>query len=95
MWHVTQIIYYIYTVYTVYTLHEHSHTICMVSQVALVVKNLPAKAGALRDPWFNPWVRKIPLRMKWQCTPVFLPGESHGEKSLAGYSSWSQQSDIT
>ena len=37
---------------------------------------------------FNPWVRKIPWRGKWQPTPVFLPGESHGQRSLVGYSSW-------
>ena len=35
---------------------------------------------------FNPWVRKIPWRRAWQPTPVFLPGESHGQRSLAGYS---------
>jgi len=35
---------------------------------------------------FNPWVRKIPLRRAWQPTPVFLPGESHGQRSLAGCS---------
>ena len=35
---------------------------------------------------FNPWVRKSPWRRKWQLTPVFLPGESHGWRSLAGYS---------
>ena len=34
----------------------------------------------------NPWVGKIPWRRKWQPTPVFLPGESHGQRSLAGYS---------
>ena len=39
-----------------------------------------------RRPRFNPCVRKIPWRRKWQPTPVFLPGESHGERSLAGYS---------
>ena len=33
---------------------------------------------------FNPWIRKSPLRMKWQPTPVFLPGKSHGQRSLAG-----------
>ena len=33
---------------------------------------------------FDPWVRKIPWRRKWQPTPVFLPGESHGPRSLAG-----------
>ena len=31
---------------------------------------------------FNPWVRKIPWRRKWQPTPVFLPGKSHGQRSL-------------
>ena len=34
----------------------------------------------------DPWVRKIPWRRKWQPTPVFLPGECHGQRSLAGYS---------
>ena len=37
---------------------------------------------------FNPWVRKISWRRKWQPTPVFLPGKSHGQKSLVGYSPW-------
>jgi len=35
---------------------------------------------------FNPWVRKIPWRRKWQPTPIFLPGESHGQRSLVGFS---------
>ena len=35
---------------------------------------------------FHPWVRKIPLRRKWQSTPVFLPGKFHGQRSLKGYS---------
>ena len=37
---------------------------------------------------FNPWVRKIPWREKCQPTPSFLPGKSHGQKSLVGYSLW-------
>ena len=37
-------------------------------------------------PRFDPWVRKIPWRRKWQPTPVFLPGKSHGRRSLVGYS---------
>ena len=37
-------------------------------------------------PGFDLWVRKIPWRRKWQPTPVFLPGESHGWRSLVGYS---------
>ena len=45
---------------------------------------------------FNPWVRKMTWRRAWQPTPVFLPGESHGQRSLAGYSSWDcKESDTT
>ena len=39
----------------------------------------------------NPWVRKIPWRRKWEPAPVFLPEESHGERSLAGYSPWGRE----
>ena len=35
---------------------------------------------------FDPWVGKIPWRRAWQATPIFLPRQSHGEKSLVGYS---------
>ena len=38
-----------------------------------------------RRPWFNPWAKKIPWRRKWQPTPVFFLGKSHGQRSLAGY----------
>ena len=58
------------------------------SQAALVIKNPPANAGDVRDPWFDPWVRKIPRRKAWQTIAVFLPGESHGQRSRAGYSPW-------
>ena len=54
------------------------------SQVALVVNNMLANAGNMRCR-FNPWVKKIPWRRAWQPTPVFLPGESHGQRSLEGY----------
>ena len=37
---------------------------------------------------FNPWVGKIPWRRRWQSTPVLLPGKSHGQRSLVGYSPW-------
>ena len=37
---------------------------------------------------FDPWVGKIPWSRQWQPTPVFLPGKSHGQRSLAGYSPW-------
>ena len=37
---------------------------------------------------FNSWVRKTPWRREWQYTPVFLPGQSHGQRSLVGYNPW-------
>ena len=57
------------------------------SQVALVVKNPLISAGDIRGG-LNPWVRKIPLGRAWQSNPVFFPRESHGQKSLVGYSPW-------
>ena len=54
--------------------------------MTLVVKNPPANAGDLNRHVFDPWVRKTPCRRPWQTTPVFLPGESHGQRGLAGYS---------
>ena len=41
-----------------------------------------------RTHTFNPWVRKIPWRRIWQPTAIFLPGKSHGQRSLVGYNSW-------
>ena len=40
---------------------------------------------------FDHGAGKIPWRMKWQPAPIFLPGESHGQRSLAGYSPWDRQ----
>ena len=60
--------------------------------VAQIVKNLPA----IQDTWFWPRVRKIPWRRECQPTPVFLPGEFHGQRSLVGYGSWGcEESDMT
>ena len=56
--------------------------------MALVVKG-PTCQGRRCERWgFDPWVEKIPLRRIRQPTPVFLPGESHGQRSLAGYNPW-------
>ena len=52
-----------------------------------VVKNVPTSRRCKRCG-FDPWVGKILWRRKWQPTPVFLPGESHGQRSLTGYSPW-------
>ena len=53
----------------------------------LAVKNPPALPETRRLS-FNPWVRKIHWRRKWQPTPVFLPRESHGQRSLVGFCPW-------
>ena len=50
--------------------------------VAQMVKRL----STMRETGFDPWVRMIPWRRKWQSTPVLLPGKSHGQRSLLGYS---------
>ena len=60
--------------------------------VAQTVKRLPT----MRETGFDPWVGKFPWRSKWLPTPVFLPGESHGRRSLVGYSPQSRkESDTT
>ena len=60
-----------------------------------MLRNPPANAADTGDV-FDPWVGKISWRRAWQPTPVFLPGESHGQKSLAGYSPWGRrESDRT
>ena len=41
-----------------------------------------------KRPGFDPWVREISCKRKWQPTPVFLPGKPHGQRSLLGSSPW-------
>ena len=57
------------------------------SLVAQLVKNLPV----MQEPRFSPWVGKITWRKEQQLPPVFLPGEFHGQRRLAGYSPWSHK----
>ena len=52
-----------------------------------VVKESACQCRRRRRCGFNPWVEKTPWRRKRQPTPGFLPGESHGQRSLVGYSS--------
>ena len=44
-----------------------------------------------KKPGFDPWDWEIPWRKKWQPTLVFLPGKSHGQRSLVGYSPWGRK----
>ena len=55
------------------------HQVARTSLVAQTAKN----SLAMQETGFDPWVRKDPLEKKWQPTPVFLPGESHGWRGLA------------
>ena len=56
-------------------------------------KELTCQCRRLR---FDPWVAKIPWKKAWQPTPVVLPGESHGQRGLVGYSPWGRkESDTT
>ena len=48
-------------------------------------------ACIVEDPDFDPCVGKIPWRREWQPTPVFLPGKSHGQRILVGYSPWGRK----
>ena len=58
------------------------------SNVALVVKNSPPSAGDIRDTGSIPVSGRSPGVRKWQPTPVFMPGESHRQRSLVGYHPW-------
>ena len=62
------------------------------SLIAQLVKNLPA----MQETRVQFLGQEDPLERKWQPTPVFLPGESHGQRSLVGYSPWGcTESDTT
>ena len=73
---------------------EVSRICCPPMTAANVYCGLPpwlsGKESTSSRRWgFDPWVRKIPWSRKWQPTPVLLPGEFHGQRSLVGYSPWS------
>ena len=56
----------------------------------------PCEGRRWRRQEFDPWVRKIPWRRKWQPTPKFLLGKFHRQRNLEGYSPWDcKESDMT
>ena len=66
------------------------------SQVAQCCKESPCQCRRHSRCGFNPWLGKMPWRRKWQPIPVFLPGESHGQRNLEAYSPWDyKESDTT
>ena len=61
-----------------------------------VITDLGNSLSAMQETRFKPWVRKTPWRREWLSTPVFLPGEFHGQRSLVGHSPWGhKESDTT
>ena len=70
-------------------LHDHPHlkiSACPTLPGSASGKEPTCQCRRHKRCGFDPWARKIPWRRTWQPTPVFLPGESHGQMSLAGYS---------
>ena len=75
-------------------LHINKHWVFLVTLFVCLFFGLPFHGGSevkasaciCGRPGFDPWVGMIPWRRKWQLTPVFLPGESHGLRSLVDYS---------
>ena len=65
------------------------------SQVMLVVKNLPANLGDIRDVGSVLGLGRFSGRRAWQPTAGFLPGESHGQRTLAGYRSPGRKESAT
>ena len=59
--------------------------------VAQMVKNLPV----IQETWVQSQGGEDPLEKEWLSIPVFLPGESHGQRSLVGYSPWGRKESDT
>ena len=74
-----------------------SPDISVLDVTTLILWSGKESACQCRRPGFNPWVRKMSWRRKWQLTPVFLPGKSHGQRSLTGYivHKVTKESDVT
>ena len=66
------------------------------SLVASLMAQMVTNLLAMQETRSKFWVGKIPWRREWQPTPVFFPGETRGQRSLAGYSPWGcKESDMT
>ena len=85
--------------------HKHTHNRTLLKGNLVLHEGFPGGTSG-KEPacqcrrhkrrGFNAWVRKIPWRRAWQPTPILLPGESHGQRSLVGYSPWGcKESDMT
>ena len=66
------------------SVEKHYH-VCMGFPGGPSGKESACHCRRYRRLGFDPWVGKIPWRKAWQSSPLFLPGESHGQRSLVGY----------
>ena len=76
-----------YILLSFYFLATKEHLIISNIMASLVVQTVKNPPNNVRDR-VRSWVGKIPWQSRWQPTPVFLPGEYHGQRNLAGYSPW-------
>ena len=77
-------------------IHQHELVIGIHMSQAYLVAQTVKRLPTVRETRVQSWVGKIPCRRKWQPTPVFLPGKSHGLSILVGYSPWGRkESDMT
>ena len=84
-----------YILLSFYFLATKEHLIISNIMASLVVQTVKNPPNNVRDR-VRSWVGKIPWQSRWQPTPVFLPGEYHGQRNLAGYSPWGcPESDTT
>ena len=71
---------------------KNTDEICIFISMHYRSKDFPGGSGKNRlqcgGPGLNPWGGTIPWRRAWLPTPVFLPGKSHGQRSLVGHSPW-------
>jgi len=65
---------------------EFGDSVCIEEEIYFLCEELACQCRRHKRREFDLWVWKSPWRRAWQPTPVFLPGESHGQKSLVGYS---------
>ena len=77
---------YTYSMLLIEWTHTHTHTYTHPASLCLSGKESACQCRRHRRYRFDPWVRKIPWRKRWQPTPVFLPGEPLRQRSLANYS---------
>ena len=89
------------TTFSCFSIHLPTSLVSEGAQLSFIVGGTSGKEPTYQSRRHkrhrcNPWVGKIPWRRKCQPTPVFLPGKSQGQRSLAGYSPWGHKvSDTT